>query len=168
MPDMKQVVLERDLNPYHSFFAAFFAGLGELGMLNQGSINIVSRRAAEYLYSYLEAKEILPDPQAVPGNTPAEVIKNYILYINKILALVGEYDLQPVGEDQVVLLVSGNTCRICPKGVGGASIKGTLCPIPSLLENLINRIAQKDMVRLITNGIEKDGSTCKAYFQVLT
>jgi hypothetical protein len=167
VPDLKQVVIDRDLNPYHSFFASFFAGLGELGMLNQGSINIVAKRAAEYLYAYLDAKEILPDMNAVPGNSQAEVIKNLILYINKILSLVGEYDLQAVDEDQVVLLITGNTCRICPKGVGGASVKGTLCPIPSLLESLINRIAQKDVLKLITMGIEKEGPICKAYFKVL-
>ena len=166
MPDIKQIVLDRDLNPYHSFFASFFAGLGELGMLNQGSINIVSKRAAEYLYAYLEAKEILPDLDAVPGDTPAGVIKNLVLYVNKILSLVGEYDLQQGDEGQVVLLITGNTCRICPKGVGGAAVKGTLCPIPSLLESLLNKIAKKDIVELITNGIEKDGGTCKAYFIV--
>lgn len=168
MADLKQVVLDRDLNPYHSFFASFFAGLGELGMLNQGSINIVAKRAAEYLYAYLDAKEILPDMNAVPGDTEAEIIKNLILYVNKILSLVGEYDLQEAGEGQVVLLITGNKCRICPKGVGGAAVKGTLCPIPSLLESLINRIAEKDMVKVITTGIEKEGSTCKAYYQVLS
>jgi hypothetical protein len=167
MADMKQIVLERGLNPYHSFFASFFAGLGELGMLNQGSINIVAKRAADYLYAYLDAKEILPDMDAVPGESKAEIIKNLILYINKILSMVGEYDLQEAGEDQVVLLIAGQTCRICPKGVGGAEVKGTLCPIPSLLEALINLIAQKDMLELITTGIEKEGSTCKAYFKVL-
>lgn len=167
MPDLKQVVLERDLNPFHSFFASFFAGLGELGMLNQGSINIVAKRAAEYLYAYLDAKEILPDMASVPGDTDAALIKNLILYINKILSLVGEYDLQPVEKGKVVLLITGNTCRICPKGVGGAAVKGTLCPVPSLLESLINRIAQKDLVELITTGIEKEGSTCKAFYRVL-
>ena len=166
MPDIKQIVLDRDLNPFHSFFASFFAGLGELGMLNQGSINIVAKRAAEYLYAYLDAKEILPDMNKVPGNTNAEVMKNLVLYINKILSLVGEYDLQQVDEEQVVLLITGNTCRICPKGVGGAAVKGTLCPIPSLLESLINRIAQQEIVELITNGIEKEGSTCKAFYKV--
>ena len=167
MSDIKQIVLDRDLNPYHSFFASFFAGLGELGMLNQGSINIVAKRAADYLYAYLDAKEILPDMDAVPGESKAEVIKNLILYINKILSMVGEYDLQEAGEDQVVLLIAGQTCRICPKGVGGAAVKGTLCPIPSLLEALINMIAKNDMIKLITTGIEKEGSTCKAYFKVL-
>lgn len=167
MADMKQVVLERDLNPYHSFFSSFFAGLAELGMINQGSINIVSKRAAEYLYSYLEAKEILPDMRAVPGDTPTEVAKNLILYINKILSLVGEYDFQDAEDGMTVLLITGNTCRICPKGVGGAEVKGTLCPIPTLVENLVNRIAKKDLLELVTSGIEKEGSTCKAYFKIL-
>lgn len=167
MPDIQQIILERDLNPYHSFFASFFAGLGEMGMLNQGSINIVAKRAAEYLYAYLEAKKILPAPNSVPGNSTAEVLRNLVLYVNRILSLVGEYDLQPVENGQVVLLITGSTCRICPKGVGGAAVKGTLCPIPSLLESLLNMIARTDIVKLITSGIEKEGGTCKAYYQVL-
>ena len=167
MADIKATVIERDLNPYHSFLASFFAGLAELGLVNQGSINIVSKRAAEYLYSYLDAKEILPDMKAVPGDTTAEVVKNLILYVNKVLSLMGDYDLQEAGNGQVVLLVAGDKCRICPKGVGGAAVKGTFCPIPSFLESLVNRIAGKDIIKLITNGIEKEGTTCKAYYEVL-
>ena len=167
MADIKQVVLERDLNPFHSFFSSFFAGLAELGMINQGSINIVAKRAADYLYSYLEAKEILPDMAAVPGETSVEVAKNLFLYINKILSLVGEYDLKETEDGQALLLLSGNTCRICPKGVGGAEVKGTLCPIPSLVESLVNMIAQEDMLKLVTSGIEKEVTTCKAYFDIL-
>ena len=167
MPDIKQIVLERDLNPYHSFFSSFFAGLAELGMLNQGSINIVAKRAADYLYSYLDAKDILPDMGAVPGSTTTEVVKNLFLYINKILSLVGEYDFQDTEDGQAVLLIAGNTCRICPKGVGGAEVKGTLCPVPNLVEGLVNKIAQKDLLELITTGIEKEGVTCKAYYKVL-
>jgi hypothetical protein len=167
MADIKQIVLERDLNPYHSFFSSFFAGLAELGMINQGSINIVAKRASEYLYSYLEAKEILPDMNAVPGDTNTEIAKNLILYTNKILSLVGEYDFQDAEDGQAVLLITGKTCRICPKGVGGAEVKGTLCPVPNLVESLVNRIAQKDLLKLVTSGIEKDGPTCKAYYKVL-
>lgn len=168
MVDIKQVVLERDLNPYHSFFSSFFAGLAELGTINQGSINIVSQRAAEYIYAYLEAKEILPNLAAVPGNTPTEVAKNLILYVNKILNLVGEYDFKDAGDGQAVLLISGNTCRICPSSIGGAVVKGTLCPIPNLVEGLVNKIAGVDLLDLVTTGIEKEGTTCRAYYQLLS
>ena len=166
MADIKATVINRDLNPYHSFLASFFAGLAELGLVNQGSINIVSKRAAEYLYSYLEAKEILPDMNAVPGDTTAEVVKNLILYVNKILNLMGGYDLQEADDGQVVLMVAGDQCRICPKGVGGAEVKGTFCPIPSFLESLVNKIAGKELIHLVTNGIEKEGTTCKAFYDV--
>jgi len=42
---------------------------------------------------------------AIPGNTPAEIINNLVLYINKILNLVGEYDLQQVDDETVVLMI---------------------------------------------------------------
>ena len=168
MADIRATVIDRDLNPYHSLLASFFAGLAEMGLVNQGSINIVSKRAADYLYAYLDAKEILPDMNAVPGDTTAEVVKNLILYVNKILSLMGGYDLKEAGNGQVVLLVADDKCRICPKGVGGAEVKGTFCPIPSFLEGLVNNIAEKELIKLITNGIEKEGTTCKAYYDVLS
>ena len=166
MADIRTAVINRDLNPYHSFLASFFAGLAELGMVNQGSINIVSRRAAEYLYAYLEAKEILPDMNAVPGDTTAEVVRNLILYVNKILNLMGGYDLKDAGDGQVALMVAADKCRICPKGVGGAEVKGTFCPIPSFIESLINKIAGKETIKLVSNGIEKEGTTCKAVYEI--
>ena len=37
---------------------------------------------------------------AVPGDTTVEVVKNLILYINKILSLMGGYDLQEAEDGQ--------------------------------------------------------------------
>lgn len=167
MNDIKKNILERELNPYHSFLSAFFAGMAELGLVNQGSMNIVARRAAEYLYSYLEAKEILPDMDQVPGETKVEVVRNLILYINRLLSLMGEYDFQLSDQDLAVLRIEAKKCRICPKGVGGAEVKGTICPIPSFLEGLVNRIAGEKLVQLNSTGIEKDGDLCRAYYQIL-
>ena len=166
MADIKATVINRDLNPYHSFLASFFAGLAELGIVNQGTINIVSSRAAEYLYSYLEAKGLLPDMKEVAGENTAEVVKNLILYINEILSLMGGYDFQEVGDSQVALMVAGDQCRICPKGVGGAKVKGTFCPIPMFIQSLVNMIAGKETIKLITKGVEKEGTTCKAVYEL--
>ena len=166
MADIKATVINRDLNPYHSFFASLFAGLAELGILNQGSIIIISRRAAEYLYAYLEAKEILPNINAVPGDSTAEVVKSLVLYVNKILSLMGGYDLQDVGNGRVALMVAEDKCRICPKGVGGAEVKGTYCPIPSFIESLVNKLVGMETIKLITNGIEKEDTTCKALYEL--
>ncbi len=167
MNDIKKNILERELNPYHSFLSAFFAGMAELGLVNQGSMNIVARRAAEYLYSYLEAKEILPDMEQVPGETKVEVVRNLILYINRLLSLMGGYDFQLSDQDLAVLTIEAEKCRICPKGVGGAEVKGTICPIPSFLEGLVNRIAGEKLVILNSTGIEKEGDLCRAYYQIL-
>lgn len=167
MGDMKKAVQERDLQPYHSFLAAFFAGFAELGLVNQGSMNIVSRRAAEYFFAYLEAKGILPELEKVPGNSKQEVVKNLILYINKLLGFMGGYELKAGEGEQVVLEIAANRCRICPKGVGGASVKGSLCPIPSFLENLINLIAGETYLKLVSPGIEKKDGNCQAFYAIL-
>ncbi len=166
MEDFKAKVLERNLNPYHSFLSSFFAGLGELGMLNQGSVNIVSRRAAEYLYSYLEAKELLPNPAFYANIIDLEALKYIINHINEILSLLGSYRLQMSEPKKAVFLIDSSYCRICPKGVGGAEIKGTICPIPSFVGTLVNLIMGHEKIVLLTKGIEKEGITCKAEYKI--
>ncbi|MEN8173956.1 MAG: hypothetical protein ABFS03_13880, partial [Chloroflexota bacterium] len=157
--DFKTKVIARDLSPHHSFLASFFAGLGEMGMLNQGSVNVVSRRAAEYLYSYLQAKDLCIDPADYADKPDLEALKYVMDHINEILSLLGSYELQITQDNQAMILIEASLCRICPKGVGGAEIKGTLCPIPSFFEKLVNFIMQEDKVSLITRGIEKEGTT---------
>jgi len=166
MEDFKTKVIKRDLSPHHSFLASFFAGLAEMGMLNQGSVNIVSKRAAEYLYSYLEAKDLVPDSAAYTHKSDLEILKYIIDYINDILSLLGLYEIQWAQGNRALLLVDGTLCRICPKGVGGAEITGTICPIPTFIAKLTNIIMNEEKITLLTKGIEKDGTTCKAEFQI--
>ncbi len=167
MSDIRPNISDRDLQPYHSFMSSFFAGFAELGLVNQGSLNIVSRRAAEYFHAYLDAKGILPAIEDVPGDTQEQVIRNLILYSNKLLNLMAKYDLRLADESTVVLEISSQQCRICPKGVGGAAVKGTLCPIPSFLESLINLIAGKEYLRLDSRGLVKQDDLCLAYYKIL-
>jgi hypothetical protein len=105
MEDFKAKVIERNLNPYHSFLSSFFAGLGELGMLNQGTGNIVSRRAADYLYSFLDAIELLPNPAFYANITDLEALKYIIDHINEILSLLGRYKLQLSEQKKAVFLI---------------------------------------------------------------
>lgn len=166
MEDFKSKVLSRDLNPYHSFLASFFAGLAEMGLLNQGSVNIIGKRAAEYLHFYLEAKEILPNSQDYKTKSDLEQIQYTIAYINDILSLLGGYQVTMGDDGKISLLIEGSLCRICPKAVGGAEVKGTVCPVPSFMEKLVNLILNEEKIKLVTRGIEKEGSTCKAEYQV--
>jgi hypothetical protein len=166
MADFKDIVIERDINPYQSFLSSFFAGFAELGLINQGSMNIVSKRAAEYLYNYFDAKGILADLQTQEDICSEDSIRYHIDFINSKLNLIGSYTLEKINQDEYIFRVAGNECRICPKGVGGAAIKGTFCPIPSFYKNMVNLLIGKEIIKLQSSGIEKQGTTCNAVFML--
>ncbi len=168
MIDIKAAASNCDYSPYHSLLSSFFAGLAELGMINQGSINIAAKRAAQHLYSYLDARENLPDMRTIPGDTTAEVVKNLILYINKILYLMDGFDLQEADAGRVVLLVEGDNCWIYPTGVWGTEDKCTLCPISSFLESLVNQVADQKILDTVTTSIDKQGTICKVYYKIVS
>ena len=166
MPDIKSVVVERDINPYHTFLSSFFAGFAEMGIINQGTMNIVSRRAADYLYSYLDAKDFLSRLERYDDVRSADSVRYHVEVANKMLNLMGQYELRFHGQGEFELQIASNLCRICPKGVGGAAIKGTLCPIPNFLETLTNLMIGEEVLQLQSTGIKKVDSTCVALFEV--
>ena len=166
MGDFKGVVIERGINPYHSFLASFFAGFAELGMINQATMNITSRRAAEYMYSYFDAKNLLGTLKTQENVRNEDGIRYLIDFINSELSLIGKYDLYQLSQDEYQFLIEGSACRICPKGVGGAAIRGTFCPIPSFYKHLVNLLLEKEVITLQTAGIEKEGSLCKAVIKL--
>lgn len=167
MTDFRSVVIERDINPYHSFLSSFFAGFAELGMINQGSINIVARRAAEYLYAYLEARGFLD--RLVKFDEPAspESVRYHVDYVNGILDIMGGYEVVVMGQDQLSLRIAGDLCRICPKSVGGAAIKGSLCPIPNFIEKLVNLMLGQEVLALDGGGMHKEDTTCVTTYRVV-
>jgi len=165
MADFKTVVVERDINPYHSFLSSFFAGFAELGMINQGSINIVSRRAAEYLYSYLEARDFLSKLEKFEDVTSPECIRYHVDTVNSFLNIMGGYEVVVVDQDELSLRIAGDLCRICPKGVGGAEIKGSFCPIPNFIEKMVNLMLGREVLALESEGIKKEGATCVTVFK---
>ena len=167
MADIKKIVEERDINPYHSFLSSFFAGFAEMGMINQGSMNIVSKRAAEYLYSYLDARDFLSKLQKFEKANSLESIRYHVEVVNHMLNLMGEYEVMVKEQDELTLQIAGNLCRICPKGVGGAAIKGTFCPIPTFIEKLVNLMVGQDVIELQTSGIQKEGPNCIASFKLV-
>ena len=168
MSDFKSVVIERDINPYHAFLSSFFAGFAELGMINQGSINIVSRRAAEYLYAYLEARDFLDQLEHFEDVTSPECIRYHVETVNSVLNIMGGYQIAVVGQDELSLRIAGDLCRICPKGVGGAEIKGSFCPIPNFIEKLVNLMLGQEVLALADGGMHKEGAECVTTYRVAT
>ena len=164
MPDIKHLIEERDINPYHSFLSSFFAGLAEMGMINQGSMNIVSKRAAQYMYGYFEAKDLLDAIDTPARELDENSIRSYIDFVNQQLELVGNYQILKESDGQYIFQIAANSCRICPKGVGGAAIKGTFCPIPSFFKHLVNLLLGEELLSLQSSGINKVEGNCRAVF----
>jgi hypothetical protein len=61
--------------------------------------------------------------------------------------------------------IAGDLCRICPKGVGGAEIKGSFCPIPNFIAKLVNLMLGREVLALESEGIQKENTACVTVFQ---
>lgn len=136
----------RNLQPYHIFMASFLAGLNEMGMLNQASVNVASRRAGRYLAEYAKAKHDLP---STSGDAKADA-KSFVDYLNRVVGLGTEVDVTEE-EGGLRMRIVSSSCSFCPKGVGEAELQGTLCPYPGLIEEFVNNLLTGDVtLRLVT------------------
>jgi hypothetical protein len=166
MHDLKATVTKEDTNPYLSFLSSIFAGLGEMGMLDQDSVNTASQEVAEQLYSYLEANGHIPNLTAYPDKTDFEALNHVVNHINKFICLSGEYKLQLATENKIILLINNGLCTICPKSAAKTKVEDSLCHIPSIIEKLVNLIIKPGHLKLTTKGFEKEGSTCCVEFKL--
>lgn len=137
----------RNLQPYHIFMASFLAGLNEMGMLNQASVNVASRRAGRYLAEYAKARHDLP----ASSGAVTEDAKSFVDYLNRVIGLGTQVDVKD-GPDGLQMRVVSSSCSFCPKGVGEAELQGTLCPYPGLIEEFVNSLLPADTsLRLVTS-----------------
>ncbi len=125
----------RELEPQHILLASFLAGLNEMGMLNQASVNIAARRAGRYMADFVKARGDLPEP----GATKEQSAQRYVAHLDKIMKMGTKIDVEHRLDDVVVKVMSAG-CRFCPKGVGEAELQGTLCPYPALIEEFVNQL----------------------------
>ncbi|MEM4791207.1 MAG: hypothetical protein QXQ60_04470 [Thermofilum sp.] len=106
----------RGANPYQVLLATMLASMGEHRILSYvivcGVMNDVGRKLAG----------IYGRGDGLAGS------------IRKVAELfeVGEYELVEE-EGKVAFKVKTDTCRICPKGVGGLTLPEKLCPLVGLL-----------------------------------
>lgn len=133
--ELRDKIEKRELLPYHIFMASFLAGLNEMGMLNQASVNVASRRAGKYLAEYIRAKGVF-QPESTSRFDKARQLINHL---DSLLQL-GTKLLVEAGPDGTECAVISMGCKFCPKGVGEAELKGTLCPYPGLIEQFVNEL----------------------------
>jgi len=156
---LAEKISERELEAHHIFLAAFLAGLNEMGMLNQASVNMAARRAGKYLAEYARTREDLPGPEF----STAETATKLIAFLDSILGLGTTIEIRAEGEEAICRVLSSG-CRFCPKGVGEAELEGTLCPYPGLIEEFVNQLLpENEKMRLVMvnrRPLIKEGDGC--------
>jgi len=126
---LSRMITERELEPLNIFIASFLAGLNETGVLNQALTWIASKKAGRYLGQYAKIQEDAPALEQAAREANAEQALSWFLHKMKI-SVNTRIEIRT---DGLSLRVGRTTCKLCPKGVGGAELEGTLCPVPGLV-----------------------------------
>ena len=153
------------INPYHVFMASVFGGLANMGMMNQASMNIVTKQAAELMFDFMQSKGVMSGVN-LEGGFDRPKAQAVLGLINGTLELVGSWEVDVLEDGYFRMRVDSRTCRINPKGVGGGEIKGNVCPIPSFTATLINKFVGFEMVELQERGVEKIGHECHTLYKM--
>lgn len=140
MADFSDEIERRKINQHNVFLFSLFAGMVEMSLVNQGIVNEVTKVIADNLIKYYEAlgegPNIITDSK--DGNeSTLDNIKSIFDFFNNELNLVKEYSIEQ-SDGFLKLFVKSDLCKVCPKGLGGADLKGSLCIIPHLSMHLIN------------------------------
>ncbi len=157
--DLRTEIARRDINQHNAFLFAIFAGMVDLGLVNQGVVNELAKKTATYMANYYSAKDI----EFAIGNETLEKNVAFLFdFFNGDLNFVKEYSIDRSGEG-VRLSISSQFCRICPKGLGGAELKGTLCLIPHFFLHLMNHYLSRQNQLVLPKGqpsVRKEAGSC--------
>jgi hypothetical protein len=104
---------ERALRPHHIMVASLLAGLNEMGMLNQASVNVASRRAGRHLSDYAKAKESLDSLAA--GISRPEKVHRLVTLLDKLLELGTQVEVTETDTGFDVGILSAG-CKFCQGG----------------------------------------------------
>jgi predicted hydrocarbon binding protein len=159
-------IKKRGLEPENVFISSFFAGLNELGILNQAVVYLAGHRVGRYLATYCQEKGNL---DTISDGDEVEQCSRALARLNADLTItIDPADVSAEREgDSIVIKINNLQCRFCPKGVGEAALTGTLCPFPGLLEDFLCVIVGRKFKlekAENTKPLVKDGDWCQIRF----
>jgi len=163
--DFEEKIAERELNPGHVFIASLLAGFNEFGMLNQGVVNLASKRVGKYLAMLAEVK----NPPRIDKNEDSELQHRKIIEsLNSASPISSDVKLEKVG-DNFVVRIKNSKCTFCPKGVGEAELEGTICPFPGLIEEFANYFCEKKvkLLREENRALKKENDWCVIKYKAI-
>jgi len=172
MADFCNEIEKRGLDQHNVFLFSLFAAIVELGLVNQGVLNEVTKMIADNLIKYYEV--LGQGPSVNTDNqdnnedeNTLDNIKSIFIFFNNELNLVKEYNIEQ-SEGFIKLFIKGDLCKVCPKGLGGAHLKGSLCIIPHLSMRLINHyLPAREKIALERDkpGLVKKQGDCIVTFE---
>lgn len=165
MVTWKEKIRGRELEACHVIVASLLSGFSEIGVLNQGVVNNITKKLASNLKAWFDATGRNPGIQQEDSSSVR--IKKIFQIMNETLNFAGEVSIQETPNDPAILITSSK-CRICPIGVGEAEIPGTACPFPGLITYLAKLYSpDKKGIKIIPHDfhiLTKKEGACHLYF----
>ena len=149
--ETRKVVKERDLNLPSVTMASLLGSLYDLGILTQGTVGLLARHFVPKICAYMHEKGIM-SPEKDPLENLRSAFKEYGFKDDEV-------SFAREGEEVRVEVVT-KRCKICPKGVGGAEIQGTACPVPYFVAYCLSLATGK--LWTPKQMTKKEGGKCKA------
>ncbi|UXD21366.1 hypothetical protein IPA_03490 [Ignicoccus pacificus DSM 13166] len=117
----RDIIRKRDVSLSSITMASLLGSLHELGILTQGTVGLLAHYFTPRICAYMLEKGIVNESKSIKEN-----LENAFKAYNY---KDGEYSIE-AKEDEVKIEIVSERCKLCPKGVGGAEIKGSACPVP--------------------------------------
>ncbi len=166
MMGIEEKARERQLKATNIFIASFIAGLNEMGLLNQANVLWASRRAGRSLSECARLRGLM-------NQAPADVYEKAKFFLEKLvemLDLAVRKEIKLEG-DILSIKIYKNTCKFCPKGVGGAQLEGTLCPYPGMMHEYLKKLLEgQATVEMVTHErapMVQDDEGCHIAFKII-
>ena len=109
--------LRVNANAYHVYIACMLARFRELGLLKFGIIKSAAESTGNCLARYVAE-------QGVSFSNVEEALE----FINDVMGFSDEVRLEARGSSAIEVMFHKDSCRICPRQIGGLELPGPACP----------------------------------------
>jgi hypothetical protein len=146
---MKKNIENRKIGPEQVYSASLIAGMSSFGILNQAVVSSAAEQMGNDLADYciVSQPDVVSTLKSDTENDIAALFKKSLDILQSLLQISGEIRYSDESGSMTVL-IRASQCRYCPKGVGRAELTGTLCPFPSLIENFVNRLNSRTLIKV--------------------
>lgn len=147
---MKHTIENRKIGPEQVYSASLIAGMNSFGILNQAVVSAAAAQMGNDLAEYCLAcqPEVVSSLRSETETDIVTVFRKSLDILQSLLQISDEIKCSEESGDRMTVLIRASKCRYCPKGVGRAELSGTLCPFPSLIENFVNSLNSRTIIKV--------------------